>query len=80
MLSFKNSKFKDLINGRSRTELDALKDGLLIVASNMYYDNKISNSEYNDICGALITIRDILNKVEVRKKLDKKWAQPHSEN
>ena len=37
MLSFKNSKFKDLINGRSRIELDALRDGLLIVASNMYY-------------------------------------------
>ena len=67
-------------NGRSRTKLDALRDGLLIVASNMYYDNKISNSEYNDICSALITIRDILNKVEVRKELDKKWAQPHSEN
>ena len=46
----------------------------------MYYDDKISNSEYNDICGALITIRDILNKAEVRKELDKKWAQPHSEN
>ena len=72
MLSFKNSKFKDLINGRSRTELDALKDRLLIVASNMYYDDKISNSEYNDICGALVIIRDTLNKAEVRKELDKK--------
>ena len=80
MLSFKNSKLKDLIDGRSRTELDALKDGLLIVAGNMYYDDKISNGEYNDIVGALITIRDILDKAEAREKLADKWAQPHSEN
>ena len=77
---FENSTVGELAKGRSRKELDALRDGLLIVASNMYYDNKISNGEYNDIVGALITIRDILDKAEAHKELDKKWAQPHSEN
>lgn len=77
---FENSTVEELAKGRSRKELDAFKDGVLIVAGNMYYDDKISNSEYNDIVGALITIRDVLNKAEVRKELDKKWAQPHSEN
>ena len=77
---FENSTVGELAKGRSRKELDAFKDGVLVVAGNMYYDDKISNSEYNDICGALITIRDVLNKAEVRKEFDKKWAQPHSEN
>lgn len=34
MPSFENSQLKDLTKGRTRNELDALKDGLLIVASN----------------------------------------------
>lgn len=76
---FENSTVGELAKGRSRKELDAFKDGVLVVAGNMYYDDKISNGEYNDIVGALITIRDILDKAEAREKLDKKWAQPHSE-
>ena len=76
---FEDSTLGELVKGRSRTEFDALKEGALVVASNMYYDDKISNGEYNDICGALITIRDILDKAEARKELNKKWAQPHSE-
>jgi hypothetical protein len=39
----------------------------MIVAGNMYYDDKLSNSEYNDIVGAIIQIRDILDKAEARK-------------
>lgn len=31
-------------------------------------DGKISNSDYNDICGALIKIRDILDNSEAYKK------------
>ena len=76
---FENSTVGELAKGRSRKELDAFKDGVLVVAGNMYYDDKISNGEYNDIVGALITIRDILDKAEARKEFDKKWAQPHSE-
>lgn len=52
-------KLKD---GRSREELDACKDGILVVASNMFYDGKLSNKQYNDIVGALIQIRDILDE------------------
>lgn len=59
-----------LKDGRTREELDVLKDGVLVVASNMYYDDKISNGEYNSICGALIQIRDILDKAEARKGFD----------
>jgi hypothetical protein len=51
-----------LMDGRSRAELDACKDGLLVVAGNMFYDDKLSNSQYNDIVGALIQIRDILDR------------------
>jgi hypothetical protein len=58
------SQLKD---GRTREELDALKDGVLVVASNMYYDDKISNGEYNSICGALIQIRDILDAADARR-------------
>lgn len=76
---FENSTVGELAKGRSRKELDAFKDGVLVVAGNMYYDDKISNSEYNDIVGALITIRDILDKAEAREKLADKWAQPYSE-
>jgi hypothetical protein len=50
------------MDGRSRAELDACKDGLLVVAGNMFYDDKLSNSQYNDIVGALIQIRDILDR------------------
>lgn len=76
---FENSTVGELAKGRSRKELDAFKDGVLVVAGNMYYDDKISNGEYNDIVSALITIRDILDKAEAREKLADKWAQPHSE-
>ena len=76
---FENSTIGELAKGRSRKELDAFKDGVLVVAGNMYYDDKISNGEYNDIVGALITIRDILDKAEAREKLADKWAQSHSE-
>lgn len=51
-----------LMDGRSRAELDACKDGILVVAGNMFYDDKLSNSQYNDIVGALIQIRDILDR------------------
>jgi hypothetical protein len=50
------------MDGRSRAELDACKDGLLVVVGNMFYDDKLSNSQYNDIVGALIQIRDILDR------------------
>jgi hypothetical protein len=50
------------MDGRSRAELDACKDGILVVAGNMFYDDKLSNSQYNDIVGALIQIRDILDR------------------
>ena len=73
---FENSTIGELAKGRSRKELDAFKDGVLVVAGNMYYDDKISNGEYNDIVGALITIRDILDKAEAREKLADKWARP----
>lgn len=63
-LPFENSTLSQLMNGRSKAELEALKEGVLIVASNMFYDNKITNSQYNDICGALIEIRDILENVK----------------
>lgn len=78
-MMFENSTIGELAKGRSRAELDAFKDGVLVVAGNMYYDDKISNGEYNDIVGALITIRDILDKAKAREELNKKWAQPHSE-
>ena len=71
---FENSTIGELAEGRSRKELDAFKDGVLVVASNMYYDDKISNGEYNDIVGALITIRDILDKAEAREKFADKWG------
>ena len=76
---FENSTIGELAKGRSRKELDAFKDGVLVVAGNMYYDDKISNGEYNDIVGALITIRDILDKAEACEKLADKWAQSHYE-
>lgn len=79
-MTFEDSTVGELAKGRSRKELDAFKDGVLVVAGNMYYDDKITNGEYNDIVGALITIRDILDKADARKELNKKWAQPHSEN
>lgn len=63
-LPFENSTLSQLMDGRSKAELEALKEGVLIVASNMFYDNKITNSQYNDICGALIEIRDILENVK----------------
>ena len=61
-----------LKEGRTREELDALKDGVLIVASNMYYDDKLYNGEYNDICGALIQIRDILDAADRRRSQSSK--------
>jgi len=53
-----------LKNCRNKAELEACKDAILIIASNMYYDDKITNSQYNDICGALIEIRDVLENVK----------------
>ena len=49
-----------LKKGRTEVELNACRDALFIIASNMYSDDKIGNSDYNDICGALIKIRDII--------------------
>ena len=49
-----------LKKGRTEAELNACRDALLIIASNMYSDSKIGNSDYNDICDALIKIRDII--------------------
>ena len=66
-LSFENSTLGELYKGRERPQLDACKEGVMIVAGNMYYDDKLSNSEYNDIVGAIIQIRDILDKAEARR-------------
>lgn len=49
-----------LKKGRTEAELNTCRDALLIIASNMYSDDKIGNSDYNDICSALIKIRDII--------------------
>ena len=49
-----------LKEGRTEVELNACRDALLIIASNMYSDSKIGNSDYNGICDALIKIRDII--------------------
>lgn len=66
-LPFENSTLGELYKGRERPQLDACKEGVMIVAGNMYYDDKLSNSEYNDIVGAIIQIRDILDKAEARR-------------
>lgn len=49
-----------LKKGRTEAELNACRDALLIIASNMYSDSKIGNSDYNGICDALIKIGDII--------------------
>ena len=56
----------ELKEGRTKTELDLCKDALLIVASNMYYDDKLTNGEYNDVCDALCKIRDIVENHDKR--------------
>lgn len=50
-------------NGRTKEDFVAVKDALLIIASNMYYDDKLTNSQYNEVCKELCNLRDIMNKV-----------------
>lgn len=50
-------------NGRTKEDFVAVKDALLIIASNMYYDDKLTNSQYNEVCKELCNLRDTMNKV-----------------
>lgn len=49
-------------NGRTKEDFVAVKDALLIITSNMYYDDKLTNSEYNEICGLLMSMNEIVAK------------------
>jgi hypothetical protein len=53
-----------LKNGRTKEDFNAVKDVLLIIASNMYYDDKLTNDQYNDVCKQLCNLRDIMNKAK----------------
>ena len=53
-----------LKNGRTKEDFVAVKDVLLIIASNMYYDDKLTNDQYNDVCKQLCNLRDIMNKAK----------------
>lgn len=50
-------------DGRTKEDFVAVKDALLIIASNMYYDDKLTNHQYNEVCKELCNLRDIMNKV-----------------
>lgn len=50
-------------DGRTKEDFVAVKDALLIIASNMYYDDKLTNRQYNEVCKELCNLRDIMNKV-----------------
>ena len=50
-------------NGRTKEDFVAVKNALLIIASNMYYDDKLTNNQYNEVCKELCNLRDIMNKV-----------------
>ena len=51
-------------NGRTKEDFVAVKGALLIIASNMYSDDKLTNSQYNEVCKELCNLRDIMNKVQ----------------
>jgi hypothetical protein len=53
-----------LKNGRTKEDFVAVKDVLLIIASNMYYDDKLTNDQYNEVCKELCNLRDIMNKAK----------------
>jgi hypothetical protein len=53
-----------LKNGRTKEDFNAVKDVLLIIASNMYYDDKLTNDQYNEVCKQLCNLRDIMNKAK----------------
>ena len=53
-----------LKNGRTKEDFVAVKDVLLIIASNMYYDDKLTNDQYNEVCKQLCNLRDIMNKAK----------------
>lgn len=53
-----------LKNGRIKEDFVAVKDVLLIIASNMYYDDKLTNDQYNEVCKELCNLRDIMNKAK----------------
>lgn len=53
-----------LKNGRTKEDFVAVKDVLLIIASNMYYDDKLTNAQYNEVCKELCNLRDIMNKAK----------------
>jgi hypothetical protein len=53
-----------LKNGRTKEDFNAVKDVLLIIASNMYYDDKLTNDQYNEVCKELCNLRDIMNKAK----------------
>lgn len=50
-------------DGRTKEDFVAVKDALLIIASNMYYDDKLTIHQYNEVCKELCNLRDIMNKV-----------------
>ena len=51
-------------NGRTKEDFVAVKDALLIIVSNMYSDDKLTNSQYNEVCKELCNLRDIMNRVQ----------------
>ena len=53
-----------LKNGRTKEDFVAVKDVLLIIASNMYYDDKLTNDQYNEVCKQLCNLRDTMNKAK----------------
>ena len=50
-------------DGRTKEDFVAVKGALLIIASNMYYDDKLTIHQYNEVCKELCNLRDIMNKV-----------------
>lgn len=50
-------------DGRTKEDFVTVKNALLIIASNMYYDDKLTIHQYNEVCKELCNLRDIMNKV-----------------
>lgn len=52
-------------NGRTKEDFVAVNYALLSIASNLHYDDKLTNYQYNEVCN----LRDIINLESLKKNL-----------